>query len=95
MDFWPGPSAPWISGPGHRARGRQGVDARQNAGKTSLTERLLHTAGVIDEVGSIDDTAAQVHVLSKRLPTLTHCEGVLVSRFARHRPVHRTTPTRL
>ncbi|MGC9669669.1 GTP-binding protein [Planosporangium sp. 12N6] len=31
-----------------------GVLAHVDAGKTSLTERLLHTAGVIDEVGSVD-----------------------------------------
>ncbi|MEU6124602.1 translation factor GTPase family protein [Streptomyces sp. NPDC047123] len=32
-----------------------GVLAHIDAGKTSLTERLLHTAGVIDEVGRVDD----------------------------------------
>ncbi|MBH5334764.1 TetM/TetW/TetO/TetS family tetracycline resistance ribosomal protection protein [Streptomyces pactum] len=32
-----------------------GILAHVDAGKTSLTERLLHTAGVIDEVGSVDD----------------------------------------
>ncbi|MBL1084387.1 TetM/TetW/TetO/TetS family tetracycline resistance ribosomal protection protein [Streptomyces actinomycinicus] len=31
-----------------------GILAHVDAGKTSLTERLLHTAGVIDEVGSVD-----------------------------------------
>ena len=31
-----------------------GVLAHVDAGKTSLTERLLHTAGVIDEPGSVD-----------------------------------------
>jgi ribosomal protection tetracycline resistance protein len=32
-----------------------GILAHVDAGKTSLTERLLHAAGVIDEVGSVDD----------------------------------------
>ncbi|SEO69273.1 elongation factor G [Actinacidiphila rubida] len=32
-----------------------GILAHVDAGKTSLTERLLHTAGVIDAVGSVDD----------------------------------------
>lgn len=31
-----------------------GILAHVDAGKTSLTERLLYTAGVIDEVGSVD-----------------------------------------
>lgn len=32
-----------------------GILAHVDAGKTSLTERLLHTVGVIDELGSVDD----------------------------------------
>src|ERR671919_1591092 len=32
-----------------------GILAHVDAGKTSLTERLLHSAGVIDEVGRVDD----------------------------------------
>ncbi|MFF2198309.1 GTP-binding protein, partial [Streptomyces sp. NPDC058157] len=31
-----------------------GILAHVDAGKTSLTERLLYTAGVIDEIGSVD-----------------------------------------
>jgi ribosomal protection tetracycline resistance protein len=31
-----------------------GILAHVDAGKTSLTERLLHTAGVIDEIGRVD-----------------------------------------
>ncbi|KXK60631.1 GTP-binding protein [Micromonospora rosaria] len=32
-----------------------GILAHVDAGKTSLTERLLHTVGVIDEIGRVDD----------------------------------------
>ncbi|MFJ4919171.1 GTP-binding protein [Streptomyces sp. NPDC088725] len=32
-----------------------GILAHVDAGKTSLTERLLHTAGAIDTIGSVDD----------------------------------------
>lgn len=36
-----------------------GILAHVDAGKTSLTERLLHRTGVIDEVGSVDDGTTQ------------------------------------
>ncbi len=36
-----------------------GILAHVDAGKTSLTERLLHDAGVIDEIGSVDDGSTQ------------------------------------
>jgi ribosomal protection tetracycline resistance protein len=36
-----------------------GILAHVDAGKTSLTERLLYTAGVIDEIGSVDDGSTQ------------------------------------
>ncbi|MFI5695089.1 GTP-binding protein [Kribbella sp. NPDC051586] len=41
-----------------------GILAHVDAGKTSLTERLLHTAGVIDEVGSVDDGNTQTDSLA-------------------------------
>jgi ribosomal protection tetracycline resistance protein len=41
-----------------------GILAHVDAGKTSLTERLLHTAGVIDEIGSVDDGTTQTDTLA-------------------------------
>ncbi|GAA1625624.1 TetM/TetW/TetO/TetS family tetracycline resistance ribosomal protection protein [Nonomuraea maheshkhaliensis] len=41
-----------------------GILAHVDAGKTSLTERLLHAAGVIDEVGSVDDGNTQTDTLA-------------------------------
>src|SRR6188474_3333543 len=36
-----------------------GILAHVDAGKTSLTERLLYAAGVIDEIGSVDEGTTQ------------------------------------
>jgi len=41
-----------------------GILAHVDAGKTSLTERLLHNAGVIDEIGSVDDGSTQTDTLA-------------------------------
>ena len=41
-----------------------GILAHVDAGKTSLTERLLHAAGVIDELGSVDDGSTQTDTLA-------------------------------
>jgi ribosomal protection tetracycline resistance protein len=41
-----------------------GILAHVDAGKTSLTERLLHNAGVIDEIGSVDDGSTQTDSLA-------------------------------
>ncbi|MFF4309069.1 GTP-binding protein [Streptomyces sp. NPDC001507] len=41
-----------------------GILAHVDAGKTSLTERLLHTAGVTDELGSVDDGSTRTDTLA-------------------------------
>ncbi|MDX3618968.1 MULTISPECIES: elongation factor G [Streptomyces] len=41
-----------------------GILAHVDAGKTSLTERLLHTVGVIDEIGSVDDGSTRTDSLA-------------------------------
>jgi ribosomal protection tetracycline resistance protein len=41
-----------------------GILAHVDAGKTSLTERLLYTAGVIAEIGSVDDGSTQTDTLT-------------------------------
>ena len=41
-----------------------GIVAHVDAGKTSLTERLLFAAGVIDTIGRVDDGSTQTDTLA-------------------------------
>ena len=41
-----------------------GILAHVDAGKTSLTERLLYAAGIVDEPGSVDDGNTQTDSLA-------------------------------
>jgi ribosomal protection tetracycline resistance protein len=47
-----------------RKRLNLGILAHVDAGKTTLTERLLYAAGVIDEIGSVDDGTTQTDSLA-------------------------------
>ena len=70
-----------------------GILAHVDAGKTSLTERLLHAAGVIDEIGSVDDGSTQTDSLALERCARHHDQvrGRLVRRRRHHRQPHRHT----
>jgi ribosomal protection tetracycline resistance protein len=48
----------------HRGMLNLGILAHVDAGKTTLTERLLYSAGVIDELGSVDEGTTQTDSLA-------------------------------
>ena len=48
----------------HRRTLNLGIVAHVDAGKTTLTERLLYTAGVIEEIGSVDAGTTQTDSLA-------------------------------
>ena len=48
----------------HRRTLNLGILAHVDAGKTTLTERLLHAAGVIEEIGSVDHGSTQTDTLA-------------------------------
>src|SRR5215216_6245060 len=51
-----------------------GIVAHVDAGKTTLTERLLFAAGVIDEIGRVDDGSTQTDTL-----TLERQRGITIT----------------
>jgi len=78
-----------------------GILAHVDAGKTSLTERLLYAAGAIDEIGSVD--AAEVNTVVEWLAALVRDNSLpqkllIVHQFNLMMITHRTeilTPSEL
>src|SRR4029079_10555513 len=56
-----------------------GILAHVDAGKTSLTERLLHAAGVIDELGSVDDGTTRADSLELERRRVITIKSAVVS----------------
>src|SRR5947209_12923293 len=65
-----------------------GIVAHVDAGKTSLTERLLHTAGVIAELGSVDAGSTQTDTLALERRRGITIKSAVVSFTIGGRPVN-------
>src|SRR5215208_5183855 len=55
-----------------------GIVAYVDAGKTTLTEQLLFAAGVIDEIGRVDDGSAQTGSAQTDTLTLERRRGITI-----------------
>ena len=62
-----------------------GILAHVDAGKTTLTERLLHNSGVIDELGSVDDGNTQTDTLALERARGITIKAAVVSFVGRRR----------
>ena len=73
-----------------------GILAHVDAGKTSLTERLLYGAGVIDEIGRVDDGSTQTDTLAlerQRGITIKSAVSFAIDEVTVNRSTPPATPT--
>jgi ribosomal protection tetracycline resistance protein len=54
-----------------------GVLAHVDAGRTSLTEWLLHAVGAIDKIGSVDEGSTKTDSLAARVAVSRSAKGSL------------------